>query len=72
MLDDDLYDALTRRSAVEGRSKAAIVRDSLGQTLRLLPPLHEDPIWEMVGADPDGEPIDDIDEYLYGPLGPDA
>jgi hypothetical protein len=64
MLDEDLYDALTRRSVSERRSKAAIVRESLTQTLRRLPPLHEDPIWEMVGADPDGEPIDDIDEYL--------
>jgi plasmid stability protein len=68
MLDPDLYAELARRASAEGRSKASIVRDSLRQTLRPLPPLEEDPIWEMVGADPHAEPIDDIDEYLYGPV----
>jgi hypothetical protein len=66
MLDDDLYAELARRSSVEGRSKAAIVRDSLRGSLRPLPPLEEDPIWGMVGADPDGEPVEDLDEYLIG------
>lgn len=64
MLDDDLYAELARRSSSEGRSKAAIVRDSLRQSLRPLPPLEEDPLWGMVGADPDGEPVDDVDAYL--------
>jgi Arc/MetJ family transcription regulator len=64
MLDDDLYAELARRSGVEGRSKAAIVRDSLRETLRPLPPLEEDPIWQMVGADPDAEPVEDVDAYL--------
>lgn|GEM_PF-6643703 len=63
MLDEDLYEALTRRSLVEGRSKAAIVRDSLSQTLRRLPPLEEDPLWAMIGID-DGEPVEDVDECL--------
>jgi plasmid stability protein len=63
MLDEDLYEELTRRSAVEGRSKAALVRESLQQTLRRLPPLEEDPLWGMIGID-DGEPVENIDEYL--------
>ena len=63
MLDDDLYAELARRSGSEGRSKAAIVRDSLRQSLRPLPPLEEDPLWGMVGVD-DGEPVDDVDAYL--------
>jgi hypothetical protein len=71
MLDDDLYAELARRSGAEGRSKAAIVRESLRQTIPPLPPLEEDPLWEMVGIS-DAEPIDDIDEYLYGPAGPDS
>jgi plasmid stability protein len=66
MLDEDLYTELARRASAEGRSKAAVIRESLRQTLRPLPPLEEDPIWEMVGADPDAEPVDDIDEYLIG------
>ena len=32
-----------------------------------LPPLEEDPLWKFVGGDPDTEPVEDIDEFLYGP-----
>lgn len=63
MLDDDLYAELTRRASAEGRSKAAVVRDSLRQTIPPLPPLEEDPLWGMVGVS-DAEPVDDIDEFL--------
>lgn len=35
-----------------------------------LPPIQEDPLWEMVGIDDDpadgGEPVD-IDDIIYGP-----
>jgi plasmid stability protein len=71
MIDEDLDAELARRASAEGRSKASIIRETLRQTLRPLPPLEEDPLWEMVGAS-DAEPVEDIDEYLYGPLGPDA
>jgi predicted transcriptional regulator len=71
MLDEDLDAELARRASVEGRSKASIIRESLRQTLRPLPPLEEDPLWQMVGIS-DADPVDDIDEYLYGPAGPDA
>ena len=71
MLDDDLYTELGRRSEVEGRSKAAIVRDALRQSIPPLPPLEEDPLWEMVGLS-DAGPVEDIDTYLYGPLGADT
>jgi plasmid stability protein len=63
MLEDDLYAELARRANAEGRSKAAIVRDSLRQTIPPLPPLEEDPLWGMVGID-DGEPVEDVDAYL--------
>lgn len=63
MLDPDLYAELARRASAEGRSKASIVRDSLRQTLRPLPPLEDDPLWGMVGVD-DGEPVEDVDAYL--------
>lgn len=71
MIDEDLDAELARRSSAEGRSKASIIREVLRQVLRPLPPLEEDPLWEMVGAS-DAEPIEDIDEFLYGPLGPNA
>jgi hypothetical protein len=32
-----------------------------------LPPLEEDPLWEIVGIAGDAEPVGDIDEFLYGP-----
>jgi hypothetical protein len=41
------------------------VRDRLGA--KPLPPLEEDPLWKFAGADRDAEPVDDIDEFLYGP-----
>lgn len=72
MIEEDLDAELERRASGERTSKAAIIRASLRQTLRPLPPLEEDPLWEMVGIDGDAEPVDDVDEYLYGPLGPDA
>jgi hypothetical protein len=31
-----------------------------------LPPIEEDPIWEMVGADPHAEPAR-VDGVVYGP-----
>jgi predicted transcriptional regulator len=63
MLDPDLYAELSRRASSEGRSKASIVRESLRQSLRPLPPLEEDPLWGMVGVD-DGEPVEDVDAHL--------
>lgn len=63
MLDEDLDRELARRARVEKRSKASIIRDSLRQTLKPLPPLEEDPLWGMVGVD-DSEPVENITEYL--------
>jgi len=64
MLDEDLDRELARRARAENRSKASIIRASLRKTLRPLPPLEEDPLWEMVGAAGDAEPVENIDEYL--------
>jgi hypothetical protein len=64
MLDEDLDRELARRARVEKRSKASIIRDSLRQTLEPLPPLEDDPLWGMVGAAGDAEPVENIDEYL--------
>ena len=41
------------------------VRDRLRP--KPLPPLEEDPLWKFAGADGDTEPVEDIDEFLYGP-----
>lgn len=67
MIDEELDAALEREAAKEGTSKAALIRRYVAERLKPLPPLHQDPIWQMVGAD-DAEPVEDIDEFLYGPV----
>lgn len=66
LIDEELDAALERQASEEGTSKAALIRRYVGERLRPLPPLESDPIWEIVGM-VRGEPVDDIDEYLYGP-----
>ena len=66
MIEEELDDALARAAATEGVSKAALIRRYVRRHLKPLPPLEEDPLWGMVGRY-DGEPVDDIDDFLYGP-----
>jgi hypothetical protein len=68
MIEEDVDAALDRQAAREGVSKAALIRRYVRERLKPLPPIDRDPLWEMVGADPDAEPVDDIDEFLYGPV----
>jgi plasmid stability protein len=63
LLDDDLAEALDRRAAEQGQSKAALIRNYVRQALQPLPPLDADPISAMIGAD-DFEPAD-IDDVVY-------
>ena len=68
MIEEDLDEALGRQAQRERTSKAALIRRYVRERLRPnpLPPLEEDPLWEFVGGS-DVEPVDDIDEFLYGP-----
>jgi hypothetical protein len=66
MIEEKLDEALEQQAREEGVSKAALIRRYVGERLRPLPPLEEDPLWKLVGFC-DGEPVDDIDEFLYGP-----
>jgi hypothetical protein len=68
MIEEDLDAALEREARTERTSKAALIRRYVRERLEPLPPIREDPLWELVGADPDAEPIADIDEFLYGPI----
>jgi hypothetical protein len=63
MIDEDLDAALDRLALAEGTSKAALIRRFVRENVRPLPPLEEDPLWRMVGAD-HFEPAD-IDEVVY-------
>lgn len=67
MIEVELDAALARQAAAEGVSKAALIRRYVGERLRPLPPLEEDPLWQLVGS-VDADPIDDIDGLLYGPI----
>ncbi len=70
MIEEDLDAALERQARREGVSKAALIRRYVREQMTPLPPLEEDPLWEIVGmVGDDGEPVRDIDEFLYGPLG---
>lgn len=70
MIEADLHEALGRQAAEEGVSKAALIRRYVRERVKPLPPLEEDPLWELVGMC-EGEPGDSasVDEVLYGPLG---
>jgi Ribbon-helix-helix protein, copG family len=67
MIEEDLDAALGRQAAREKTSKAALIRRYVRERLQPLPPLEEDPLWDLVGIAGDAEPVEDIDDYLYGP-----
>jgi hypothetical protein len=68
MIEEDLDQELGLQAKRDGVSKAALIRRYVRERLRrsALPPIEEDPLWELVGS-VDAEPVDDIDEFLYGP-----
>jgi hypothetical protein len=68
MIEENLDAALARQALKERTSKAALIRRYLRERVTPLPPLHEDPLWKLVGLANDAEPLDDIDEFLYGPI----
>ena len=65
-IEEDLDAALGAEARREGVSKAELVRRYLRERLTPLPPLHQDPLWELVATASDAEPVEDIDEFLYG------
>lgn len=67
-IEKDLDAALGRMALREGTSKAALIRRFVREKVKPLPPLEEDPLWQMVGAD-DVEPanVDDVVYPLEGP-----
>jgi Ribbon-helix-helix protein, copG family len=71
MIEEDLDEALGREAAREGVSKAALIRRYVRNELRVLPPIEEDPLWELVGMI-QGTPDDSasIDDVVYGPKRP--
>jgi hypothetical protein len=71
MIEEDLDAALARQASEEGVSKAALIRRYVGERLRPLPPLDDDPLSGLVGLV--GGNRDDsvtVDDVVYGPRGP--
>ncbi len=70
MIEEDLDSALQRQAATERTSKAALIRRYVRERLRPLPPIEEDPLWDLVGMD-EGRPDDSssVDDVVYGPRG---
>jgi hypothetical protein len=69
MIEEDLDPTLGRQAAQEGVSKAALIRRYVAERLRTLPPLEEDPLWDLVGM-VQGGPNDSmrVNEIVYGDL----
>jgi len=65
-IEEELDAALERQARLERVSKAELIRRYVRERVEPLPPLHEDPLWELVASASDAEPVDDIDEFLYG------
>jgi hypothetical protein len=67
MIEEDLDEALAQAAREEGVSKSALIRRYIRERLKPLPPLREDPLWELIGTDGIGEPDDSlrVDEVVY-------
>jgi hypothetical protein len=66
MIDPELDAALAREARRTRTSKGALIRSYVRERLRPLPPIREDPLWQMVGAGGHAGPVGDIDEIVYG------
>ena len=68
VIDPELDDRLEREAAARGVSKSALVR---GAVQRELAEPFDNGLWRLPTFD-DVEPIENIDEFLYGPISEEA
>lgn len=70
-LEPELDERLATVALNDGISKAEVVRRSLRETIKPLPPLEEDPFFGLTGSfeGPGLRPGESIDDVLYGPKG---
>lgn len=77
MIPKEQYLWLKERAQAEGKSIGQVVREAIERlrghsAARELPPLEEDPAWQLVGRFRAGPPYDVSerhDDYLYGDYG---
>ena len=65
MIDEDLDQILERMALDEGTSKAALIRQFVRERVAPLPPIQEDSLWEIVGADDYDPGTESIDDVVY-------
>ncbi len=67
MIDEELDEALAHEAARQHVSKAELIRRYVREKLRPLPPIEEDPLWELVGMFKEGHPDESqrVDEVVY-------
>ena len=68
VIDPQLDDRLEREAAARGVSKSALVR---GAVQRELSDSFDNGLWRLPTFD-DVEPVENIDEFLYGPISEEA
>lgn len=67
MIQEELDTELGRRARAEGVSKAELIRRYVGEKIQPLPPIEQDPIWDLVGdLDIEPVPVHEIDDVIYG------
>lgn len=68
LIDEDLDAALEHAAQRRGSSKGALIREVVRREFKPLPPIEQDPIWELAGSISIGPASSqEIDDVLYGP-----
>jgi len=65
-IDEELDAAVANEAARAGVSKAALIRSFIARELGPAAPPSEDP-WDEITGWLDDDPVDDIDDVIYGP-----
>lgn len=72
MIEEDLDEALGQQARKERVSKAALIRRYVRERLRPLPPIEEDPLWDLVGMAEGGDELGSmsVNDVVYPLEGP--